>query len=329
MHDFKKIFDPFLVEFLSSKKCKVIHLKHVSKLLLSGGKRIRPYISYLAFISFSKKSPTSALRSTVLKALVGIELFHLFALMHDDIIDQGKARHGVQTFHIKYGSSQAILMGDLIMNWSFEALLAYLPAVSKHEVMNIFNVMVEQVIIGQMLDVSLVGRTNTSLKEIMKKTELKTAHYTFVNPMKIGMALAEVFSKDASQICESIGVPLGVAFQLQDDLLDIVGNSKETGKGVLLDLEEGQPTYFTHYINKRGTPAERKKLVEWSGRKLSKKDKVEARRMFEESHALKAGRMQIRMCLTVVKRRIEKFATSESYKKEWRSLVALIEERSY
>lgn len=296
---FRKTFQPLLERFLRGKEAQGRRVTHdpavrgyaayAAKLVVHGGKRIRPYLADILYRAAGGREVRRA-RET----WVGLELFHAFALIHDDIMDEGEHRHGLRTMHVeasarlknarrlgdlsRAGESQGILAGDLLFNWAQELM-------SKDErTRKIFMHMVDEVIYGQMIDVDLSTRRAASSRAIMEKMRLKTAGYTFVRPMQIGVALA---GKRAGldRFCERFGMPLGLAFQIQDDLLDLTASSAETGKTVFSDLTKRQHTLVTRYVEERGTRGQRAELSRLMGRRLSEKDRPRITALFTASGA--------------------------------------------
>lgn len=236
---------------------------HTIHIALHGGKRLRPYMCMLAYQACGGSDIDK-----VLKFSVALELFHVFALIHDDMIDKGKERHGIPTTHEfvrevlssyprgdnhHLGNSFSILAGDIIFSWSYELVMrSGIP-----EVQRIFAQMIDEVLVGQMLDVSLMTQVHVSPEVLAKKNELKTALYSFVNPMLIGHAFAEAEQQGKGrvtiEVLRELGIAIGQAFQIQDDMLDIVGNPAKTGKQNFLDIEDGQHTMITQYVFDHGS----------------------------------------------------------------------------
>jgi len=272
--------DPYILEIA----------KHGRTLVMEGGKRIRPYLGYIAYEVASRKSPVcrtgrqgTKADKEILETLVGLELFHAFALVHDDIMDRGKDRHGVPTANRVFGDAQAILLGDLLFNWAAEII-----APTKGQ--PVFAKMVDEVILGQMLDVDAIRRDKVSDGFIQDKMRLKTASYSFIRPMQFGVALAGVGAQHAAPLhgfCERFGLPLGLAFQIQDDLLDLTASSKKLGKSAMNDVKEGQKTVFTQYASRKA--ANRVFLNKMKGKQLSATDRKRIKEMFEESGAIEYG----------------------------------------
>lgn len=272
---FKEEFDIHLKNFLN-KKIKQInsftkdqniinYVKHANKIALSGGKRIRPYIAYLSYFAFGGKE------EEIIKTLVSLEIFHLFCLIHDDIMDKDKSRHGISTSHIyisdelkkrgekdyeHFGISQAILVGDLFFNWAEEIISLN----SDKNVRRLFAEMVDGTAVGQMLDIE--SKSNTKIPEnLMHEINyLKTARYTFIYPLLIGASLSRNLSNNEKKFLEELGLNLGMAFQAQDDIFDsdnkkylesqkkLIKNNIENSKK-LIDISEMEKEYKEKFLN--------------------------------------------------------------------------------
>ena len=190
----------------------------VADMTMRGGKRMRPL---LCFVGHEAVKGKSGMPEYLLYAMVGLELFQTFALIHDDIMDDDKERRGGPTIHRyfneklkvkneKWGESMGILAGDLALMWADELMGA------RDDIRSLYQKMKEEVVYGQMLDV--IGGS----KE--KADELKTAWYSVVRPLQIGSSLAfkDSLSERLSLLktWEQYGVPAGKLFQLRDDMLD-------------------------------------------------------------------------------------------------------------
>lgn len=267
---FQERFNIHLKSFLDTKINSVTNhtknpsiigsINHAREIILGPGKRIRPYIAFLMYKSLGGQDDEEAL-----KLLVGLEIFHSFGLTHDDIIDNGKLRHGEETSHTyitgklkkekrrgdleHVGKSQAILIGDLLFTWSLEIIShnERFDPKRMEKVRSLFHEMAEEVAVGQMVDVDITTRTNVSKEDIDEKTRLKTAGYSFIKPLQIGAALSGNKTNEIVDFCKEFGLRMGIAFQTQDDLLDINSNDSELGKTSSLDKSQNQHTYFTHF----------------------------------------------------------------------------------
>lgn len=265
---FKQKFDIYLKDYLDKKIQELTfytkdsdvldYVNYAKQITLSGGKRIRPYIAYLMYKSLGGKDTENAL-----KLLVSLEVFHSFGLIHDDIIDRGNIRHGIPTSHvyianklkkekrhgnlIHIGNSQAILIGDIFLSWSQENLSLNTDFDQRiiQKIKSHFYKMIDEVIIGQMIDVDIATRHKVSKELIDEKIRLKTAGYSFIKPLQIGASLAGKETEEIEKFCKEFGIAMGIAFQTQDDLLDITSTENKLYKTVLSDVANHQHTYLT------------------------------------------------------------------------------------
>lgn len=350
--DFKKKFDPYLIKFLDKKFLQyksytkdpfiLSLISHSKKLVMSAGKRVRPYVAYLMYKSAGGKEDEKAM-----KLFTALEFFHNFCLIHDDVIDRGSERHGVITLHelvqgklreesrlgniSHIGNSQAILVGDLFFAWASEIFNTCRDFNSKKslDARLAFNKMIDEVIIGQIIDVDITTRDTVGSDLIEEKMILKTAKYTFSRPMEIGLALAG--SKKALNVfCENFGVCLGIGFQIQDDMLDIVSTPGELKKNIFSDLRERNHNFFTQYIFDFGTEEEKKELRKVFGGKVAllNGDRERVIDLFESSGAIKNGIKTYESYFDSARKALSKVKISKLYKDKWFELVDYIEKRS-
>lgn len=344
---FQSYFDRALIRFFKQKSGKIGSLgdaflqeilAYPQQLLLSG-KRVRPYVASLMFRACGGKSGPE-----LYNMLVALELFHLFGLVHDDIIDHGKTRHGIPTLHLHVadrlkrahrlgdsahiGSAQALLVGDLLFSWSMELLsknTAFSVSAQQAARESFFH-MAEEVVMGQMLDVDLTTRPAATNALVMKKMELKTASYTFVRPLEIGAALAE-HSVEYKSFCRKIGIALGLAFQIQDDLFDLTTPPKDSKKTIFSDLAERQHTLFTQYIFDHGTKKQKAELMSLMGRALSEKERPQITRLFTETGAIEYGKQEIEKQFRVATKVLYSAKFSQEIQTEFENLINLMRHR--
>ncbi len=245
-------------------------VRHVSEIILAGGKRARPFVAYTMYSCLGGTEVDN-----IAELVCAFELFHAFALVHDDLIDHGLIRHGIPTLHAhlkRYmysqgrlgdidhiARSQALLVGDLLANWSFEILERTVPVNKMGSVLTQFHQMMNRVVLGEMLDLDVTTFADVSETEILRKTELKTAWYTFIYPMKIGAILSGA-PEEMLSFCEMYGQDIGLAFQLQDDILDVYGSSAGIQKSVMLEIVNGQHTMLTEYVMHKAPARYRREL---------------------------------------------------------------------
>jgi geranylgeranyl diphosphate synthase type II len=190
-------------------------------ILSLGGKRMRPVLTLLACDLFGG-DPTQAL-----DAALGIELFHNFSLVHDDIMDKAPLRRNKATVHEKWNANVAILSGDALLIKAYQQI-AKVPFTWLSDVLIIFNETALQVCEGQQYDMNFESKTRVSIPQYMHMIKLKTA-VLLAGSLQIGAVLGSASVKDAQQLYE-FGINAGLAFQLQDDLLDVYAESGRFGK---------------------------------------------------------------------------------------------------
>lgn len=277
--DFFDRFNPLFLEALKEKveetkkyvgeEALRTALDQTYKIFVSGGKRVRPYVLFLMYKSAGGENDSAALR-----AGVALEFFHSFVLTQDDIIDHGKKRHDVTTLHEKMthelegnssiydanhiGNSEAMLVGGLLLAFCYDeigTIEGILSDVSR-EVQSQLTTMASEVIVGQMLDVYIPTQSTISDETIENRDLLKTASYTFINPMLIGAILAGR-RDEYEKLCHDFGSALGLAYQMHDELADIKG---EEGKNRYTDVYGYQHTRLTQYVFENGSEEEKEIL---------------------------------------------------------------------
>jgi geranylgeranyl diphosphate synthase, type I len=328
--DFQPYFDSYLDERIAAVDERlssyiVTEAINQARRVAAGGKRIRPYVCMLSYQSFGGTDTTRAFDLGV-----AIELFHAFALTHDDIIDRGLRRHGqptVQTYlgelmrgrpdapHIADG--QAMLVGDLLLGWAYRAIERF----ANPELVRLFHEMADRTLVGEMLDVDLVGLTDPSLEAIESKTLLKTAYYSFVYPASLGACLA---GRNGRGICEGIGIPLGRAFQYQDDLLDIFSHTLD--KTAHNEVINGQHTLMSWYVMHRAPARFARELVRIRRGWFVTAARV--RSLFTDSGSEMFIRAEIARMYDAAETALGKASFSELYTKKWTHLISVLRERT-
>lgn len=200
-----------------------------------GGKRIRPVMVLMACQLFKKD-----ISQAILPA-VGLEIFHNFTLLHDDVMDRADMRRGQPTVHKKWNSNVAILSGDAMFSLA-SSLLCKAPAESLSAVMDSFNNLALGVCEGQQYDMNFETQAEVSMEEYMEMIRLKTA-VLLAGALKIGAQMAGSPS-DAVSALDEFGTKIGLAFQLQDDLLDLYADEAKFGKKIGSDIRENKKTYL-------------------------------------------------------------------------------------
>jgi len=207
----------------------------ISYLMQLGGKRMRPVLVLIS---------TELFGGNVLKALdsaIGIELFHNFTLMHDDIMDKAPLRRGNPTVHVKWNESAAILSGDVMFVEAYKLMIKVEDSILR-KVLDIFSDTASGVCQGQQADMNFEKRDDVGLEEYIEMIRLKTA-VLLAGSMQIGAIIGGAEQEQADLLYE-FGENLGLAFQLQDDILDVYGDPEKFGKQVGGDILADKKTFL-------------------------------------------------------------------------------------
>src|SRR3990167_6489467 len=307
LEEFKREIDPLILDFLDRKiknlpshanKNVDYYLEYLKK-FLTEGKRIRPYLAYTTYKAYGGKKDNE-----VIRFLIFLELFHAFALIHDDIMDKADKRHNIPTAHeyiksgalnnkkidaLHFGNSEAILLGDYLYTMTNEILSGNKDFSDKilDDVRKIFFEMNDEILLGQMIDFDITLVEKAKLADIVDKTILKTAYYSFIRPMHIGAALTGRHFDEKFFI--DFGKALGLAFQTQDDLLDIKYDESQTHKSSFNDIAARQQTVFVYHVFHKGSKSQKDLLSRYFGKKLNNSEKLKLRKIFEDSGAINYG----------------------------------------
>ena len=238
----------------------------VNYILDIGGKRLRPVLTLLATDLFG------GVVSDSIKPALGIEVFHNFTLLHDDIMDDAPLRRGQATVHEKWNVNAAILSGDVMFVQAF-SLVTSCKNEFLRDVLDLFNVTAVEVCEGQQHDMDFESRNDVSIPEYIEMIRLKTS-VLVACALKLGAILASAPKEDAEKLYD-FGLNLGIAFQIKDDILDVFGNAALVGKKVGGDILANKKTYLLLKALEDGDESQNITLKSW----LSKEggaDKVEA-----------------------------------------------------
>lgn len=229
----------------------------ISYLMQLGGKRMRPVLVLIA---------TEMFDGNILKALdaaIGIELFHNFTLMHDDIMDKAPLRRGKPTVHAKWNESAAILSGDVMFVEAYKLMIKVDDTILR-EVLAIFSDTASGVCQGQQADMNFEKRDDVSLPEYLEMIRQKTA-VLLAGSMQIGALIGGAVPEQANLLYE-FGENLGLAFQLQDDILDVYGNPEKFGKQVGGDILSNKKTFMLIKAKELATGDTESELDKWLNR---------------------------------------------------------------
>jgi geranylgeranyl diphosphate synthase type II len=226
----------------------------VRYILSNGGKRIRPALVVLGANVFTDDITPS------LDPAIAIEIFHNFTLLHDDLMDNSKIRRGRATVHEKWNSNIAILSGDAMSIISNQFVSKVKPEILP-QVLEVFNRTAVEVCEGQMMDMAFEEREDVTVDEYIRMIELKTS-VLIAASLQIGAFTGGADKAQAFELYE-FGRQLGIAFQLQDDLLDSYGDTEKFGKKVGNDILANKKTYLMISAMERSNEEDRARLKDW------------------------------------------------------------------
>lgn len=238
----------------------------VKYFLSMGGKRLRPMLALMACNMYSDKI------DDVIMPAAGLEVFHNFTLIHDDIMDHSSLRRNYPTVHKKWNVNQAILSGDVMAFIANECFLQT-PAPFLQRVFKVFNKAAVEVCVGQQLDIEFEKARVVSQQEYLRMIELKTAALIAAS-VRIGVIIGGAEARDSDMMYD-FGRNLGLAFQIQDDMLDTYGDTKTFGKKAGGDIIENKKTFLLVKALETSNPAQLKLLQELiSDREIDPEEKV-------------------------------------------------------
>lgn len=233
----------------------------ISYVLSMGGKRLRPVLCLMANEMFGGK-PENAI-----KPALSLEVFHNFTLLHDDIMDMAVKRRNMDCVHIKWNDNVAILSGDAMQIYAYE-LLREVPDKHLRSCLDLFTTTAMEVCEGQQFDMDFETMDNVTEQQYMNMIRLKTA-VLLACSLKMGAIIAGASEKDANLIYE-FGIGIGLAFQLQDDLLDVYGESCTFGKNIGGDIVSNKKTFLLIKAMQKADESTLLQLNSW----IEKKDFV-------------------------------------------------------
>lgn len=244
--------------------------------LAAGGKRVRPQLAMIASQMFGGKD------EEVLPAALALEVFHNFTLLHDDVMDKADVRRGRPTVHVKWNENTAILSGDQMLIEAYK-LLSGVPADKLPRVLQLFNQMATEICEGQQYDVDFESQEHVTIDEYLKMIRLKTS-VLLANALQTGAYIAGA-GEQAQEALYQFGINIGLAFQIQDDILDVWGDPKTFGKAVGGDITCNKKTFvYLEAIRRLGNEAKGNELQQWYSQVLEdNKEKIAAvKEIFEQ-----------------------------------------------
>lgn len=257
----------FLANLPYERKPKSLY-EPIRYVLSMGGKRIRPTLMLLGYNLF-KDNPEKILMNAV-----ALETYHNYTLLHDDLMDNADLRRGHETVHKKWDANTAILSGDSMLVLAYERMA---QCDEKHlaKVLKLFTTTALEIGEGQQFDMEFENRNDVKEEEYIEMIRLKTS-VLLACALKMGAILADASDEDAENLYK-FGEQIGLAFQLQDDYLDVYGDTKVFGKEIGGDITSNKKTYMLINAFNLADEVQRAELQKWvDAKEFDRKEKVAA-----------------------------------------------------
>jgi Geranylgeranyl pyrophosphate synthase len=248
-----KLVNDFLDQLPYERKPQSLY-DPIRYVLSIGGKRIRPVLMLMAY-NLYKDDPES-----ILMPACGLETYHNYTLLHDDLMDKADLRRGHETVHKRWNANTAILSGDSMLVLAYQRI-AQVPKEKLDSVLDCFTQTALEIGEGQEYDMAFETRSDVREEEYIEMIRLKTS-VLLACATKIGAILADAPEKDVESLYK-FGEQLGLAFQLQDDLLDVYGDPKVFGKAVGGDIASNKKTYMLINAYNLANEKQHAELVKW------------------------------------------------------------------
>ena len=287
----------------------------IAYVLGMGGKRIRPALTLMACNLFSDNVQQAV------NSAIGLEIFHNFTLLHDDIMDRANVRRGQPTVHKKWDDNTAILSGDVMQIAAYQ-FIAKTPIENLKRSLDLFSQTAAEICEGQQYDVEYESHNKVEADEYLEMIRLKTA-VLLGAALQIGAWIGGAENEDAQQLYD-FGINIGLAFQLKDDLLDVYGDEAAFGKKIGGDILCNKKTYLLIHALEIAKGKDAEELQKWiavSDEKLSE-DKIKAVTLLFNKLGVKIiceDKMQFFYSKAVAK--LEKVAILDYKKQELRKIA--------
>ena len=316
-----KMVNEFLDHLSYDRKPESLY-EPIKYVLSMGGKRIRPTLMLLAY-NLYKENPEDILMNAC-----ALETYHNYTLLHDDLMDNADMRRGHLTVHKKWNDNTAILSGDSMLVLAFQRMM---QCDTKHlkDILDLFTVTALEIGEGQQYDMEFETRNDVKEEEYIEMIRLKTS-VLLACALKIGAILADASAEDADNLYK-FGEQIGLAFQLQDDYLDVYGDSKVFGKEIGGDITSNKKTYMLINAFNKANAAQREELTRWvSARDFDRNEKVDAvTRLYNEIGIDQLAQDKIAYYFAQSKKFLDAVNVSEEKKEELRKYAQKMMKRQY
>lgn len=288
-------------------------------ILRNGGKRIRPALTLIS-CGLCGADPEKAM-----PAALSVELLHNFTLIHDDIMDQADSRRGEPAVHKKWDTASAILAGDSMYTYSLLQLQDLPDEVSHKEISNIFLNAINVVCEGQAIDMEFESKNDVSVDEYHQMIAGKTGALISA-AMQMGGMCAGANDEQLEKL-KVIGESLGLAFQIQDDWLDVVADPEAFGKRKAGDIYEGKKTFLMLTALERCSDIEREKISGWLADKpLNSNEVDEVIELFKKYDVISDTRQHFLEAYRRAEKALQQFGES-NYKQDLQQLIKFLKNR--
>lgn len=316
-----KMVNEFLDHLSYDRKPESLY-EPIKYVLSMGGKRIRPTLMLLSY-NLYKENPEDILMNAC-----ALETYHNYTLLHDDLMDNADMRRGHLTVHKKWNDNTAILSGDSMLVLAFQRMM---QCDTKHlkDILDLFTVTALEIGEGQQYDMEFETRNDVKEEEYIEMIRLKTS-VLLACALKIGAILADASAEDAENLYK-FGEQIGLAFQLQDDYLDVYGDSKVFGKEIGGDITSNKKTYMLINAFNKANAAQREELTRWvSARDFDRNEKVDAvTRLYNEIGIDQLAQDKIAYYFAQSKKYLDAVNVPEEKKEELRKYAQKMMKRQY
>ncbi len=316
-----KMVNEFLDHLSYDRKPESLY-EPIKYVLSMGGKRIRPTLMLLAY-NLYKENPEDILMNAC-----ALETYHNYTLLHDDLMDNADMRRGHLTVHKKWNDNTAILSGDSMLVLAFHRM-KQCDARHLKDILDLFAVTALEIGEGQQYDMEFETRNDVKEEEYIEMIRLKTS-VLLACALKIGAILADASAEDADNLYK-FGEQMGLAFQLQDDYLDVYGDSKVFGKEIGGDITSNKKTYMLINAFNKANAAQREELTRWvSARDFDRNEKVDAvTRLYNEIGIDQLAQDKIAYYFAQSKKFLDAVNVPEEKKEELRKYAQKMMKRQY
>jgi geranylgeranyl diphosphate synthase, type II len=287
----------------------------VKYILQLGGKRMRPILSMMACELFSGDFEKAT------NAALGVEIFHNFTLIHDDIMDEAPLRRGKTTVHIKWDERIGILSGDRLMIESYKKLAKYHPSLLP-QILKLYNLTAIEVCEGQQMDMDHESMDNVSIDDYILMIRKKTAVLLGCS-LQLGAIVGGASNQDALDLYD-FGTNLGIAFQLQDDILDVYADQSKFGKQVGGDIIANKKTYLQLTALETANTDQLTKLNALFNEKNLPKKVREIRAIYNELNIREKAEKQMEIFYSTAMENLEQIKCDEQKKAPLKALAGFL-----